>query len=290
MTRREWDAMDDDVLLILWHNGRDAKWIARFMCVHASTIHRRARWLGFSLGSRVYWAAAQDATLRRRYPDEQAAVIARDMGLRISQVHQRAAKLGLHKSDAFKASDRSGRIRRGKQHPNMIAHRFPKGHVPANKGLRHPGWAPGRMRETQFKKGHLSGRALQVVQPIGAERVGKDGILQRKVNNDLPFQRRWKAVHAIVWEAAHGPIPHGHVVVFRDHDRRNFNLANLELISRQENMRRNTYHRYPQPIPKLIQLRGALNRKINNREGKTREKQDRRSAQPPFRGARSAGG
>lgn len=264
--KRLWDQMDDDVLLILWHNGRGAKWIARFMCCATCTIHRRARDLGIEFGGRHQWTAAEDALLRRRYPDEQAAAIARDMGFRVSQVHQRAAKLGLHKSEAFKESDRSGRIARGRQHPNMIAHRFPKGHVPANKGLRRPGWAPGRMGETQFKKGQLSGRAREVVQPIGAERLNKDGILQRKVNNDLPFQRRWKAVHTIVWEAARGPVPRGHVVVFRDHNRRNFDLANLELVSWQENMRRNSYHnRYPKEVARLIQLKGALNRKINRK-------------------------
>lgn len=37
--KRLWDQMDDDVLLILWHNGRDAYWIARFMCCSANTIH-----------------------------------------------------------------------------------------------------------------------------------------------------------------------------------------------------------------------------------------------------------
>jgi len=30
-------------------------------------------------------------------------------------------------------------------------YRFPKGHVPMNKGRRRPGWFAGRMRETQFK-------------------------------------------------------------------------------------------------------------------------------------------
>lgn len=39
----------------------------------------------------------------------------------------------------------------------------------------------------------------------------------------------------------------------------------LELVTRAENMARNTLHRYPKEVAQLIQLRGALNRKINAR-------------------------
>ena len=106
------------------------------------------------------------------------------------------------------------------------------------------------------------------MQPIGAERVTKDGILQRKVNNDMPFQRRWKSVHSLVWEAAHGPIPPGHKVVFLAGQ--NTSIAaqitpeKLEMVTHAELMRRNSYHtRYPKELGLVIQMRGALNRKIN---------------------------
>jgi hypothetical protein len=39
----------------------------------------------------------------------------------------------------------------------------------------------------------------------------------------------------------------------------------VECISRSENMRRNSYHRYGQEIARLVQLRGALTRQINKR-------------------------
>jgi hypothetical protein len=72
-----------------------------------------------------------------------------------------------------------------------------------------------------------------------------------------------------VWEAAHGPVPPGHAVVFRP-GRRSSELARitvdgLELITRAELMRRNTHHNLPPEVSQLIQLRGALNRKIRNR-------------------------
>lgn len=270
--KRTWDEMDDYVLRILHLNGREVSWIARFMCCNKSTIHRHARELGITFNGRHHWTATEDAMLRRRYPDEQAAVIARDMGFRVSQVHQRAHALGLRKSEAFKASDRSGRILRGRTDSRIRATQFPKGHVPANKGVRRPGWAPGRMGETQFKKGQMSGAAQHNYVPIGSERISKDGYLERKTTDDprLVPTRRWVGVHRLVWERAHGPIQHGHIVVFRPgthtQDAALITADKLELITRVENMRRNSYHnRYPKEVARLIQLKGALNRKINRK-------------------------
>lgn len=123
---------------------------------------------------------------------------------------------------------------------------------------------------TQFRKGERRGVAVRLYQPVGTERVSKDGYLERKVNDDLPLQARWRAVHRIVWEAANGPIPSGHAVVFREGrkttDASAITVDGLELVSRGELMRRNSYHtRYPQEVAQLIQLKGALNRKINAR-------------------------
>lgn len=211
------------------------------------------------------WTSAEIEAVRTRYPNERCEDIARDLGRTPRGVYARANELGLRKSDAFLASGKAGRldgVRGG-------ATRFAKGHVPANKGLRRPGWAPGRMAETQFTKGVRQGVAVKLYKPIGSERISKDGYLERKVNDDLPLQRRWKAVHRIVWESAHGPIPPGHAVVFRPGrhsvDADEITIDALELVTRAELMKRNSYHNYPQPIPQLIQLRGALNRKINRR-------------------------
>ena len=55
------------------------------------------------------------------------------------------------------------------------------------------------------------------------------------------------------------------IVVFRDRNKRNIDQANLEAITRAENMRRNSYHRYGQEIARAVQLRGVLNRQINKR-------------------------
>ncbi len=55
-------------------------------------------------------------------------------------------------------------------------------------------------------------------------------------------------------------------MVFRDGNRRNFAPPNLELVSRSELMRRNSHwNTLPPELAQIVQLRGALTRKINRR-------------------------
>ncbi len=219
------------------------------------------------------WSPENEARLREAFADTPTVAIARELRRPYTNVAQKAAKLGLRKSAAYLASPAAGRTN-GRQ---GVGSRFVKGQVPHNKGLRRPGWAPGRMSETQFKRGQMSGAAQHNYVPIGSERLSKDGYLERKVNDTHPVPaRRWVGVHRIVWEAANGPTPKGFAVCFlpgrRTAERDAITLDALELVSRRDLMLRNSYHRYPQPIPRLIQLRGALNRKINQR---TRREQER---------------
>lgn len=101
---------------------------------------------------------------------------------------------------------------------------FPPGHVPYNKGKKRPNY-PG-MQRTQFKPGNTPPNH----RPVGSERVNKDGYRERKVAEP----KTWRAVHVINWEAVHGPVPAGHVVIFKDRDKTNCDVANLMLVSRGE--------------------------------------------------------
>lgn len=228
----------------------------------------------FRAGKRL-WSPEDEAILSARYPNERTAVIARDLRRSLSAVYARADLLGLKKSAAYLASPDASRLRRG---DNVgAAFRFKKGQAPANKGLRRPGWGPGRMKETQFKKGVRQGVAVRLYKPIGAERISKDGYLERKINDGLPLQARWRAVHLVVWEAVHGRVPKGHAIIFRNGDKRDIRLDNLECITRKALMARNTVHNLPKPLAQTIQLLGALKRQIR-RKTTVHEKQDRRSA------------
>jgi hypothetical protein len=216
---------------------------------------------------RRFWTALDDAELRDLYPHLKTEKVAALIGRSLAAVYGRADILGLRKTAIYLASPDACRLRRD-ENPG-IRYRYPKGHVPANKGLRRPGYAPGRMAQTQFRKGQRNGTAAAHYMPLGATRLSKDGYLLIKVA-EVPnvFQNiNWKLLHVINWERANGrPLPAGHCLVFRDGNKLNAEASNLDLITRAENMRRNTYHRYPKVIARAIQMRGALNRRINRLE------------------------
>lgn len=214
------------------------------------------------------WTESEDATIRDLYPTHSGYQIADVLGRSPRAVWQRAHDLGLKKTRAWiakRARERSTRPDHG-----GIAYRFQPGLDPWNKGKHYN--AGGRSAETRFKPGHRGGKALALWHPVGALRINADGYMQRKINDDLPMHKRWRAEHLLVWEAANGPLPDGHIIVFMDGNRMNFALDNLECITRRENMLRNTAHRHGKELFAISQLRGALTRQINRRtRGKTQQ-------------------
>ena len=104
---------------------------------------------------------------------------------------------------------------------------FPKGLTPWNKGMKGLSF-PG-MEATQFKPGNVPHNWV----PIGSERITKDGYIQVKIQ-DGKKQKNWRGKHILIWEAANGPLPEGHAIIFGDGNKRNFDLDNLILVSRAQ--------------------------------------------------------
>lgn len=218
------------------------------------------------LAPRQPWTAAEEAVLIDLYPDIPSADIAALLLRTPTVVYRAAARLGLKKSDYFKASVMSGRVLRGKQDPRMVATRFQPGLVPWNKGSHFV--AGGRSAETRFKPGRKPQESRNYV-PIGSLRISADGYLERKVTDDQSLypSRRWQFVHRQVWEAAHGPIPAGHMVVFRKGQFTNqlelLNADRLECISRAENAQRNSLWRQDPEMMRLHHLKAQITRQVN---------------------------
>jgi len=207
------------------------------------------------------WTAAEIELVRELYPDTLTSKIAKRIKRPTHSVYNKAFKLGLKKSAAFMAGPEARRLRA--DNSGGIPFRYPKGHVPLNKGLRRPGWGPGRMKETQFKKGRRSGQSARNWMPIGAERL-IDGYRYRKVSDvpNVAYTVNWKPVHVLLWVKRRGKIPRSHALVFRNGDRADIRLGNLKLVHRSELMRQNSIHRLPKALKKVIHLRAALVRRI----------------------------
>lgn len=110
---------------------------------------------------------------------------------------------------------------------------FKKGNMPQNKGKKMPPDVYAKAAPTMFKKGHMPHNH----KPVGSERISKDGYLEVKIAEP----KHWKQKQKIVWEEHYGPVPKGSVVIFLDGNKRNFDIENLRMVTRQELLYLNRY-------------------------------------------------
>lgn len=108
---------------------------------------------------------------------------------------------------------------------------FKKGQASFNKGKKKY-WEGGE--ETQFKKGNKPWN----YKPIGTERIDSYGYVGVKVADP----NKWRFKHILIWEAANGPVPKGHALIFADGNRLNVSLDNLILVTRGQLARLNQNH------------------------------------------------
>lgn len=203
---------------------------------------------------RKLWTNQEIKTLQRMYPCHATKEIAEKLSRPVCSVHGKAHSLGLKKSEAFYQSEFSGR-------KNVIDHglktRFKKGQTSHNKGKKCP--TRGRAAETQFKPGHRP------------HNMKKDGTISiRKMRDGRRYKwirisvNRWEMLHRNIWEAANGSIPEGFNVQFKDGDTLNCALDNLVLVSKEQNMLKNTIHNYPDELKETIRAIGKLKKAIKN--------------------------
>jgi predicted transcriptional regulator len=145
-----------------------------------------------------------------------------------------------------------------------------KGCIPLNKGLKQTEYMSQEQIQktiaTRFKKGQIHHNAVGF----------KDGDIvtrhSHKDRNQPPYKwirlgkGKWEMYHVNIWKEFNGPVPDGHIIVFKDKNTMNTTIDNLECITKAENMIRNTLHRYPEEIKKSIQTLAIITRKINRHE------------------------
>lgn len=191
----------------------------------------------------------------KHFPDDTGPEIAQTLNRPVCSIYGKAYSLKLEKSEAFKRSHK----RRVFDGTEGIAFRFKKGNIPWNKGLKIV--CSEACKATWFPLGHL---------PVNTKYNGC--VVTRKNSKRRPYkwirisQANWIMLHVKIWEDANGPVPNGKIIVFKNGDSLNCELENLEMISRSENMMRNTIQRYPEDLRRSMRALGKLKRMINEKD------------------------
>lgn len=144
--------------------------------------------------------------------------------------------------------------------------RFKKGSPSWNKGLK----GVNGSSSTTFTKGLVPHNH----RPVGHVRYcTKDGYMSVKMTDTGFTVKDYIAVHRLVYEHYHGPIPKNHIISFIDGDIYNFRIENLELVSRGLHAVRckTGYYNYP------VEMRPQLDLVIELRRATARAKEQRKA-------------
>ncbi len=138
-----------------------------------------------------------------------------------------------------------------------VKSRYNKGQEPENKGKPMSKDLYEKCKPTMFKKGNEPHNTNYDEH----ERLSKDGYIEIRIRKG-----KYVLKHRHIWEQSNGKVPKGFIVVFKDRNHQNITLENFELISREENMQRNTIHRFPAELKSTIRLVNKLKRTINEKQ------------------------
>lgn len=203
------------------------------------------------------WLEYEVDYLRKNYADMSSKGISENLGISVCSVHNKAYQLGLKKSKAFLQQQGKRVEIYGKKY------QFKKGNISFNKGKKQIEYmsaeAIARTVKTRFKKGIVPHSA----KAEGHERIDREGYIYIK-----PKQGKHILKHVWLWEKTHGKVPDKHVVIFKDGDKKNITLENLECITMAENMRRNTLHQYPAELQQAIKTKNKLVKLISKQNKK----------------------
>lgn len=184
------------------------------------------------------------------YTESELQWVSKNRTLAISDLHQAFCKQ-FDRIDV--SSNNLHSLRKRKGWKTGRTGQYVKGNIP------HPNAKPKGPNKTSFKKGQKP----RNWQPIGNERLTKEGYLQRKIADTGSTKDDYVEVHRLAWEENNGPIPKGNIIIFKDGDRLNCKLENLMMITRAENavINKMGLGRAPAEMKKTVQLIAQLRMK-----------------------------
>lgn len=141
-----------------------------------------------------------------------------------------------------------------------LSGRFQKGQTPANKGKKMSKELYCKAEPTMFKAGHKPANT----RPVGTIEKRADTYWWKKISEDkVPARRNWKQIHRIMWEDANGPVPDGHVIIFKDGNTDHLDLDNLMMVAMQERLIMARHGLFVKDFPELTES-GAILAKLMN--------------------------
>lgn len=213
----------------------------------AASVMMKAACIGIVRVNRLVWTSDMDAAVREYYPCKLTSEVADMLNLTPDQVSRRAKRLGLHKnSDLIAGIGENGM--------------FLKGHIPFNKGMKQSEFMTaekiGKSMATRFVKGQIPSN----IKEIGYERISVDGYVEVKTEKGFVLK------HRLLWKEKYGPIPKGYIIRFKNGNKHDVRIENLEMVTLSQNMKDNTIHNYPPEIQTAIRSILNIRRRIKKYE------------------------
>lgn len=168
---------------------------------------------------------AQDAIIKRDFLLVPVKRLAENLNMSHTRLKKRMAQLGLVIPAELAAK-------------RKFENQMKAGVTPWNKGKKLPAHVYNAIKKSMFKKGHLPHNAIGFKDgDLSFRKDTKTGILYVYIRLTLG---KWYPLHQYAWECAHGKVPKGYCISFKDGDSMNCTVENLELITRGNNMKRNS--------------------------------------------------
>lgn len=183
------------------------------------------------------WTSYEDNYIKDHYENEQWADIASALNRSIDSVKGHAKKLGVKRTEygVFFTPEEDNWLRENV--PNyrycdlVILFQKQFGRKVTEYSLRSR--ACQRLGIQSGRRGFKKNMITHNVKPIGYEMTTKHGgYTYVKVNNTGVKSKDFVAKHRLVYEQTHGEIPKGHIVIFLDGDKQNFESDNLYAVNR----------------------------------------------------------
>ena len=205
--------------------------------------------------TRRLWTEKECEVMISMFADNYTIDICKILNRTYGSICSQANIMNLKKSDEF----RSMELQRQADRLKVVGakFRYAKGREPENKGKPMSKELYDKCKATMFKKGHEPHNTYY----DGHERICKDGYIEVRIRKG-----KYVAKHRYLWEQSNGKVPKGYILIFKDKNQQNTSLDNLELISREENMKRNTIHRFPNELKTTIRLINKLKKTINEKQ------------------------